>query len=72
MPRTVYTSIKDITPNTRNWKIKMIVAEKAPKRTGQNSPINYQKLILIDPKVLQVSYFIFKNSKFLHALHLFI
>ncbi|KAG7994346.1 hypothetical protein I3843_01G054000 [Carya illinoinensis] len=49
--RTVYTSIKDITPNTRDWKIKMIVAEKSPKRTGQHSPVKYQSLTLIDPEV---------------------
>ncbi|KAF5476383.1 hypothetical protein F2P56_008106, partial [Juglans regia] len=48
--RTVYTSIKDITPSTRNWKIKMIVADKSPKRTGQRSPVKYQSLTLIDPE----------------------
>ncbi|XP_035539697.1 uncharacterized protein LOC118344048 [Juglans regia] len=48
--RTVYTSMKDITPSTRNWKIKMIVADKSPKRTGQRSPVKYQSLTLIDPE----------------------
>ncbi|XP_041027886.1 replication protein A 70 kDa DNA-binding subunit B-like [Juglans microcarpa x Juglans regia] len=48
--RTIYTSIKDITPNTRNWKMKMIVADKSPKRTGQRSPVKYQSLTLIDPE----------------------
>ncbi|XP_042954753.1 uncharacterized protein LOC122291181 [Carya illinoinensis] len=48
--QTVYTSIKDITPSTRDWKIKMIVAEKSPKRTGQRSPVKYQSLTLIDPE----------------------
>ncbi|KAF5452910.1 hypothetical protein F2P56_027864 [Juglans regia] len=46
--RTVYTSIKDITPNTRNWKIKMIVAEKSPKRISQRTNVKYQNLTLFD------------------------
>ncbi|XP_042940518.1 uncharacterized protein LOC122275493 [Carya illinoinensis] len=45
---TVYTSIKDITPKTKNWKIKMIVAEKSPKRISQRTAVKYQNLILID------------------------
>ncbi|XP_042942854.1 uncharacterized protein LOC122277037 [Carya illinoinensis] len=48
--RTVYTLIKDITPSTRDWKIKMIVAKKSPKRTCQCSPVKYQSLTLIDPE----------------------
>ncbi|XP_041007529.1 uncharacterized protein LOC121252111 [Juglans microcarpa x Juglans regia] len=48
--RTVYTSIKNITPSTRNWSIKMIVSDKSPKRTAQHSPTKYQNLTLIDPE----------------------
>ena len=48
---TVYTSIKDITPKTKNWKIKMIVAEKSPKRISQRTAVKYQNLILIDKEV---------------------
>ncbi|XP_042962415.1 uncharacterized protein LOC122296677 [Carya illinoinensis] len=46
--RPIFTSIKDISPAVKNWKIKMIVAEKSPKRTGQHSPVKYQNLTLID------------------------
>ncbi|KAG6719332.1 hypothetical protein I3842_03G000100 [Carya illinoinensis] len=60
--RTVYTSIKDITPSTRDWKIKMIVAEKSPKRTGQRSPVKYQSLTLIDPEGNQLQATIFDKD----------
>ncbi|XP_042969224.1 replication protein A 70 kDa DNA-binding subunit B-like [Carya illinoinensis] len=60
--RTVYTSIKDITPSTRDWKIKMIVAEKSPKRTGQRSPVKYQSLTLIDPEENQLQATIFDKD----------
>ncbi|XP_041010101.1 uncharacterized protein LOC121254208 [Juglans microcarpa x Juglans regia] len=57
--RTIYKSIKDITQNTRNWKIKMIVAEKSPKRATQNSPTRYQNLVLIDVEGNRVQAVIF-------------
>ncbi|XP_042964622.1 uncharacterized protein LOC122298841 [Carya illinoinensis] len=60
--QTVYTSIKDITPSTRDWKIKMIVAEKSPKRTGQRSPVKYQSLTLIDPEENQLQATIFDKD----------
>ncbi|XP_042979835.1 replication protein A 70 kDa DNA-binding subunit D-like [Carya illinoinensis] len=60
--RTVYTSIKDITPSTRDWKIKIIVAKKSPKRTGQRSPVKYQSLTLIDPKENQLQATIFDKD----------
>ncbi|XP_042942719.1 uncharacterized protein LOC122276890 [Carya illinoinensis] len=46
--RTVYASIKDITPATKNWKVKMLVAEKSPKRIARNSITKYQNFTLID------------------------
>ncbi|XP_062075122.1 uncharacterized protein LOC133779145 [Humulus lupulus] len=45
---TICTSINEITPNTKPWKIKMIVADKSPKRTSRSSAVKYQNLILID------------------------
>ena len=49
--RTVDPSIKDIIPVTKNWKVKMLVAEKSPKRIARNSITKYQNLTLIDPQV---------------------
>ncbi|XP_041003912.1 replication protein A 70 kDa DNA-binding subunit B-like [Juglans microcarpa x Juglans regia] len=57
--RTIYRSIKDITQNTRNWKIKMIVAEKSPKRVAQNSPTKNQNLVLMDVEGNRVQAVIF-------------
>ncbi|XP_042962656.1 replication protein A 70 kDa DNA-binding subunit B-like [Carya illinoinensis] len=48
--RTVYASIRDIIPVTKNWKVKMLVAEKSPKRIARNSITKYQNLTLIDPQ----------------------
>ncbi|XP_042956417.1 replication protein A 70 kDa DNA-binding subunit B-like [Carya illinoinensis] len=48
--RTLYASIKDIIPVTKNWKVKMLVAEKSPKRIARNSITKYQNLTLIDPQ----------------------
>ncbi|XP_042978864.1 ATP-dependent DNA helicase PIF1-like [Carya illinoinensis] len=35
---------------TKNWKVKMLVAEKSPKMIARNSITKYQNLTLIDPQ----------------------
>ncbi|KAM6587646.1 hypothetical protein CsatA_010251 [Cannabis sativa] len=56
---TIYTTIKDITPTTKSWKIEMRVLEKSGKRTSKCSPLKYQKLMLADKKGNDVEAIIF-------------
>ena len=49
--RKLYNSIKDINPKTRNWKVKVVVAEKTMTRTSQKSLTKYMRLILADSQV---------------------
>ncbi|XP_042950349.1 replication protein A 70 kDa DNA-binding subunit D-like [Carya illinoinensis] len=60
--RITYTSIKDITPKTRDWKIKMLVVEKSPKRIGQHSSVKYQNLMLVDEQGNRLQATIFGND----------
>ncbi|XP_042950394.1 replication protein A 70 kDa DNA-binding subunit B-like [Carya illinoinensis] len=64
--RTVYVSIKDIIPVTKNWKVKMLVAEKSPKRIARNSITKYQNLTLIDPQGNRLQAVIFGKDIDLH------
>ncbi|KAF3944538.1 hypothetical protein CMV_029006 [Castanea mollissima] len=45
---TIYNSIKDIHPETRNWIVKVLVVEKTMTRTSTQGVIIYQRLILIN------------------------
>jgi hypothetical protein len=50
--RTLNHFLKEITPTTKEWKIKVVVAEKMMPRIGLSSPNNkYQRLILADTRV---------------------
>ncbi|KAL4606767.1 hypothetical protein ACB092_09G127300 [Castanea dentata] len=46
--RMIYNSIKDIHPETRNWKVKVLVAEKTMPQASLQGVSTYQRLILID------------------------
>jgi hypothetical protein len=50
--RIPYHSLKEITPTTANWRIKVVLAKKMMPRSGTSSPNNkYQRLIFADTKV---------------------
>ncbi|KAF3960749.1 hypothetical protein CMV_014562 [Castanea mollissima] len=46
--RMIYNSIKDIHPETRNWKVKVLVVEKTMPQASLQGVSTYQRLILID------------------------
>ncbi|KAL2545538.1 Uncharacterized protein Fot_14771 [Forsythia ovata] len=45
--------IPDISPGQSSWTAKVVVAEKNIARTAQQSPVKYQTMVLVDPKVVQ-------------------
>ena len=49
--RTLYNSLKEITPKTKELRLKVIVVEKMMTHTTIYNPNKYQKLILADAKV---------------------
>ena len=60
--RTIYNSIKDIHPETRNWKVKVLVVEKTMPRTSTQSVNTYQRLILIVKEVRNKNLIIGENT----------
>jgi hypothetical protein len=49
--RTLYNSLKEITPTTKEWRVKVIVSEKMMPRTSIQSTNQYQRFILADTEV---------------------
>ena len=48
---TLYNSLKEITPKTKEWRVKVIVAEKMMTHIGIQSTNKYQMFILADIEV---------------------
>ncbi|KAL3831116.1 hypothetical protein ACJIZ3_019918 [Penstemon smallii] len=51
--------IRDIRPDSRNWKVKVIVCDKTQARVSPSSPNPYQRIILMDEteqKVIATTY----------------
>jgi hypothetical protein len=62
--RTLYDSLEEITPKTREWRVKVVVAEKMIACTAMHNPNKYQRLVLTNSKVRKH----FKKNKNIYFL----